>query len=75
MLPGGQHRIVTLINPQIRNVYTVDEQVEVLESPKFGFPGHNQTSVILQNGPRQSSIWPLAPEWVCLQQSCMRLQP
>ncbi len=36
MLPRGQHRIVTLIKPQIRNVDTVDEQDEVLESPKIG---------------------------------------
>src|SRR6266567_9169848 len=48
MLPGGQHRIVTLTNPQIRNVDTVDEQVEELESPKIGCPAHNQTSVILR---------------------------
>src|SRR5207248_10947682 len=32
MLPRGQQRIVTLTKPQIRNVDTVDEQVEVLES-------------------------------------------
>ena len=36
MVPGGQHRIVTLTKPQIRNVDTVDEQGEVLESPKIG---------------------------------------
>jgi hypothetical protein len=50
MLPGGQHRIVTPIKPQIRNVDTVDEQVEVRESAKIGCPGHNQTSVILRTG-------------------------
>ena len=32
MLPSGQQRIVTLTKPQIRNVETVDEQAEVLES-------------------------------------------
>jgi hypothetical protein len=36
MLPGGQHRIVTLTKPQIRNLYTIDKQDEVLESPKIG---------------------------------------
>jgi len=36
MLPGRQHRIVTPIKPQIRNVDTVDKQDEVLESPKVG---------------------------------------
>jgi hypothetical protein len=36
MLPRGQQRIVTLTKPQIRNVDTVDEQVEVLESTKIG---------------------------------------
>jgi hypothetical protein len=36
MLAGGQQRIVTLTKPQIRNVDTVDEQVEELESPKIG---------------------------------------
>jgi hypothetical protein len=50
MPPGGQIRIVTLIKPQIRNVYTVDEQVEELECSKIGFPGHNQTSVIVGMG-------------------------
>jgi hypothetical protein len=50
MLPGGQQRIVTLTKPQIRNVDTVDEQVEVLESTKIGCPGNNQTSVILGTG-------------------------
>jgi hypothetical protein len=50
MPPWGQHRIVTLTKPQIRNVDTVDEQVEELESPKIGCPGHNQTSVILRTG-------------------------
>jgi hypothetical protein len=41
MPPGGQHRIVTLINPQIRDVDTVDEQVKELESSKIGWPAHN----------------------------------
>ena len=50
MLPGGQRRIITLIKPQIRNVYTVDEQVEEFECSKIGFPGHNQTSVIFRTG-------------------------
>jgi hypothetical protein len=50
MLPGGQHRIVTLTKPQIRNADTVDKQDEVLESTKIGCPGHNQTSVILGTG-------------------------
>jgi len=50
MVPGGQHRIVTLTKPQIRNKDTVDEQVEVLESTKIGCPGHNQMSVILRMG-------------------------
>jgi hypothetical protein len=50
MLPGGQHRVVTLIKPQIRNLDPVDEQVEVLESSKIGCPGHNQTSVIVRTG-------------------------
>jgi len=35
MLPRGQHRIVTLTKPQIRNLYTVDKQDEELESPKL----------------------------------------
>ena len=65
MLPGGQHRIVTLTKPQIRNVDTVDEQVEVLENTKIGCPGNNQTSVILGTGRGRFLIWPLAPEWVC----------
>ena len=47
MLPGRQHRIVTPIKPQIRNVDTVDKQDEVLESPKAGLPADNQTGVIL----------------------------
>ncbi len=50
MLPGRQHRLVTPINPQIRNLDAVDEQVEVLESSKIGCPGHNQTSVIVRTG-------------------------
>jgi hypothetical protein len=50
MLPGGQHRVVTLTKPQIRNPYTVDEQDEVLESPKIGCPGNNQPSLILGTG-------------------------
>jgi hypothetical protein len=50
MVPRGHHRIVTLTKPQIRNVDTVDEQVEVLESSKIVWPGHNQTSVILRSG-------------------------
>jgi hypothetical protein len=50
MLPGGQQRIVTLTKPQIRNVDTVDEQVEELESSKIGCPTHNQMSVILRTG-------------------------
>ena len=36
MLPRGQQRIVTLTKPQIRDLDTVDEQDEVLESPKIG---------------------------------------
>jgi hypothetical protein len=48
MPPGGQHRIVTLINPKIRNVDTVDEQVEELESSKISWPADNQTSVIVR---------------------------
>jgi|SRR5437588_1454353 len=50
MRPGGQHAIVTLIKPQIRDVDTVNEQDEVLEGPKIGCPGHNQMSVILGTG-------------------------
>ena len=50
MLPGGQRRIVTPINPQIRNWDAVDEQVEILESSKIGWSGHNQTSVIVRTG-------------------------
>ena len=50
MLPGGQRRIITLIKPQIRNVYTVNKQVEEFECSKIGFPGHNQTSVIFRTG-------------------------
>ena len=50
VVPGGQHRIVTLTDPQIRNPYAVDEQDEVLESPKIGCPGNNQTSLILGTG-------------------------
>jgi hypothetical protein len=48
MLPGGQHRIVTLTRAQIRNLYTIDKQDEELESPKIGCPGNNQTSIILR---------------------------
>ena len=48
MLPGGQHRIVTLTDPQIRDLDTVDEQDEVLESTKIGCPGNNQASIILR---------------------------
>jgi hypothetical protein len=36
MRPGGQYAIVTLTKPQIRNLDTVDEQDEVLESAKIG---------------------------------------
>jgi hypothetical protein len=50
MLPGGQHRIVSLTNPQIRNLYTVDKQDQVLESPKIGCPRNNQTSIIFRTG-------------------------
>src|SRR5438309_6948344 len=50
MVPGGQHRIVTLTKPQIRNKDTVDEQVEVRESTKIGCPGHSQISGILRMG-------------------------
>ncbi len=50
MWSGGQQRIVALTKPQIRNVDTVDEQVEVLESTKIGCSGNNQTSVIFGTG-------------------------
>jgi hypothetical protein len=74
MPPGGQHRIVTLTDPQIRNRYTVDEQDEVLESAKIGCPGNNQASIILQRAEAEFDL-ATAPEWVCLQQSCMLWQP
>ena len=48
MLPGWQHRIVTLTKPQICNLDTVDEQDEVLESTKIGCPVHNLARVILR---------------------------
>ena len=35
MLPGGQHIIVILTKPQIRNLYTVDKQDEYWKVPKL----------------------------------------
>src|SRR5207302_11126485 len=53
MLPGAQHRVVTLIKPQIRHLDTVDEQVNGLDSSKIGCLGHNQTSVMARTGRRR----------------------
>jgi hypothetical protein len=59
-----------LIIPKIRNLDAVDEQVDELECSKIGCPGYHQTSVISLT---QGSLRALAPELLCLQQSCTRL--
>src|SRR5712691_3076596 len=46
MLPGAQHRVITLTRRQIRNLDAVDKHVDGFENSKIGCPVHNQTSVV-----------------------------
>ncbi|KAF5408643.1 MAG: hypothetical protein Udaeo2_12040 [Candidatus Udaeobacter sp.] len=73
MLPGATpHRNSDQApNPQPD---TVDKQDEAWKHQNW-LPWSQPNERHPRNGPRQSSIWPLSPEWVCLQQGCMPWQP
>src|SRR6266404_2591602 len=72
MLPGRQHRVVTLTELQLRNLDAIDEYVDGFENSKIGSPIHNQTSAIARTGQRlRCGLLPL--NWrACRKAACNR---